>query len=121
MNNSDTSSQIPLCLLPYRDHSIAPAATGDFTAKEVAAVRGALRFLHLRCGTWDTLARALKFKATTLCNVAGGHKPVTATLVVRIAKFAEVSMDELLAGRFPAAGTCPHCGHVDARREGEVG
>jgi hypothetical protein len=92
--------------------SLPPAATSDFTASEVAHVRAALRFLHLRCGRWATLARAIRFKATTLANVAGGHKPVTATLVVRIAKFASVSMDELLAGRFPAPGTCPHCGHT---------
>lgn len=96
--------------------SVQPAATGDFTAKEVAAVRGALRFLHLRCGTWAVLARAIGFKASTLTKVAGGHKTVTATLTVRIAKFAKVGVDDVLAGRFPAQGTCPHCGHVAEER-----
>ena len=41
--------------------SVQPAATRDFTAKEVAAVRGALRFLRLRCGAWAPLAKASVF------------------------------------------------------------
>lgn len=36
--------------------SKVPVATGDFTAKEVAHVRAALRSLRLRCGSWVTLA-----------------------------------------------------------------
>jgi len=74
-------------------------------------VRAALRFLRLRCGSWATLALALRLKDTTLVNIANGHKPVTATLAVRIAKFAKVGVDDVLTGRFPAPGTCPHCGH----------
>ena len=34
-----------------------------------------------------------------------------------LARLAEVGVDELLAGRFPPAGTCPYCGH----KEGDVG
>jgi len=92
--------------------STTPVATGDFTAKEVAHVRGALRFLRLRCGSWATLARALRFHETTLSSVACGHKPVSATLTVRIAKFSKVGVDDVLSGRFPAPGTCPHCGNT---------
>lgn len=91
--------------------SLAPVATADFTAKEVLHLRAALRFLRLRCSTWAVLAKALRFGDSTLANVAGGHKAVTATLVVRIAKFARVGMDDVLSGAFPAPGTCPHCGH----------
>lgn len=75
-------------------------------------MRGALRFLRLRCGTWAPLAKALGFQPETLPKVANGHKPVSATLVIRIARFAKIGVDELLAGKFPAAGTCPHCGNV---------
>lgn len=98
-----------------RFKSSAPAATSDFTAEEVVSVRAALHYLHLRCGTWELLAKVLRFNANTLCNVAGGHKSVNATLVVRLAKFANVRVDDLLEGRFPAPGTCPHCGHLDAK------
>jgi hypothetical protein len=44
--------------------SIAPVTTGDFTAKEVAQVRAALRFLRLRCGSWATHARTILNEST---------------------------------------------------------
>lgn len=91
--------------------STASAATGDFTVKEVTHVRAALRFLRLRCGTWTILAKALRLNDNTLANVANGHQPVSAKVAVRIAKFARVGVDDVLNGRFPAPGTCPHCGH----------
>jgi plasmid maintenance system antidote protein VapI len=92
--------------------STVPASTGDFTAKEVTHVRAALRFLRLRCGTWVTVAKALRMRHSTLMNVANGQKSVSAKLAVRIAKFAKVGVDDVLTGRFPAPGTCPYCGHV---------
>jgi hypothetical protein len=36
---------------------------------------------------------------------------VTPIIAFRIAKFAKVGVDDVLAGRFPEAGTCPRCGH----------
>jgi hypothetical protein len=100
--------------------SKGPVATSDFTAEEVACVRAALHFLHVRCGTWEPLAKVLRFKASTLGQVASGHKPVTATLVVRLARFAGVGVDQLLDGSFPASGTCPHCGHLDVNGGGDA-
>jgi hypothetical protein len=94
------------------------AALADFTAQEQLHVRAALRFLRSRCGTWSTLARALRFGESTIANVATSHKPVTATVVVRIAKFVGVGVDDVLCGRFPAPGTCPHCGHPPVAAEG---
>lgn len=83
----------------------------DFTAAEQTNIRTALKFTRSRCGTWATAGKLLGFKATTLAAVAGGHKAVSATLAVRIAKAAKVGVDDVLTGRFPAPGTCPHCGH----------
>ena len=83
----------------------------DLTPTEQTNVRTAIRFLKARCGTWDTLAKLLRFKAGTLGHVAGGRKPVTPTLALRIARFAKVGVDDVLAGRFPEPGTCAHCGH----------
>jgi len=87
-----------------------PSSQDEFTAQEQLCVRAALRFLRSRCGTWGTLARALRLGDSTIANVACGHKGVTATLAVRIAKFAGVGVDDVLCGRFP--GTCPHCGQT---------
>ncbi len=101
----------------WASFAYASIMSKDFTAREVAALRGALHFLHRRCGTWATLGRALKFNGGTLRNVANGHRNATATIVLRVAKLAGVGFDDLCAGRFPAPGTCPHCG---AMKDGEI-
>ena len=83
----------------------------DLTAAEQTNVRTALKFLRLRCGTWAVLSKALRFGESTLGNVAKG-KAVTPLVAFRVARLAKVSVDDVLAGRFPAPGTCPHCGHM---------
>jgi hypothetical protein len=83
---------------------------GDLTAKEQAAVRVALRFLHVRFGGWVNLTKALRFKGCTLRIVAGGHKTVSASMAVRVARLVSVGVDDLLAGKFPPPGSCPLCG-----------
>lgn len=82
---------------------------GDLTAEEQANVRTALRFMRKRSGGWAPLARALRCTDSALLHVAGG-KGVGAGLAVRLARFAGVPVDDVLSGRFPAPGTCPHCG-----------
>jgi len=96
----------------------------DLTTAEQMHVRGALHFLHRRCGTWATVGALLHFKGTTLSHVAGGHKRVTALLALRIARVLKVGVDDVLAGTFPSPGTCPMCGHqpdaaVHDQSEGE--
>jgi plasmid maintenance system antidote protein VapI len=86
--------------------------SADFTEKEQAHVRAALHFLHLRAGRWATLGRALRFHGYNLSNIANGHRAVSAKVVLRIAKFAGVGLDDVLSGRFPAPGTCPRCGRI---------
>jgi hypothetical protein len=81
----------------------------DLTATEQTNVRTALRFLRARCGGWQPLARALRFKATYLAKV-GTERVPSASMALRIARLAQVGVDELLAGKYPPAGTCPHCG-----------
>ena len=84
----------------------------DLTAQEQANVRTALKHLRLRCGGWDALSKALRFKKKTLAHAVRPHGTVTASVAFRIARLAGVSIDELLAGAYPAPGTCPYCGHV---------
>ena len=82
---------------------------GSYTEQE--NVRVALRFLHARARGWTPLGASLGFKHKTLESANQG-RPVSATLAFRVARFAAVPMDDLLAGKFPPAGTCPHCGHI---------
>ncbi|MGH7271184.1 MAG: hypothetical protein ACREJ3_12220 [Polyangiaceae bacterium] len=86
-------------------------STSDLTPKEQTNVRTALKFLRSRTGTWATLARALRVGESTASNTAGGYKMVSASMTFRVARFAQVSVDDVLSGKFPAPGTCPHCGH----------
>jgi transcriptional regulator with XRE-family HTH domain len=83
----------------------------DLTTGEQANVRTALKFLRTRCGTWAALAAALGFTEPTLSEVANRRASVSARMAFRVARFAGVGVDEVLTGRFPEEGTCPHCGH----------
>jgi len=85
--------------------------TTDLTTQEQTHVRTALRFLRTRCGTWTALSKALRFGENTVANVVRGQT-VSPVLVFRVARFAKVPVDDVLTGRFPAPGTCPHCGHM---------
>lgn len=96
--------------------SVASARSADFTNAEQDAVRGALQFLRLSCRGWQPLAKALRVRGVFLSQVATGHRAVSPRLVVRIARFARVGIDDLLAGQFPSPGTCPYCGHVKAEQ-----
>jgi hypothetical protein len=84
----------------------------DLTVQEQTHVRTALRFLRARCGGWEPLAKALRFNPRALAQVGGG-RVASATMAFRVARFVKVGVDDLLAGRFPAPGTCPHCGHYE--------
>ena len=84
----------------------------DLTAQEQTNVRTALRFLRARMGGWKSVAKVLRFNETSLAHVVSGKKRVSETLAFRAARLAAVSVDDLLAGKFPAPGSCPHCGHV---------
>lgn len=84
----------------------------DLTAKEQKAVRTALRFLRLRAGAWAPLAKALRYGYDSIQKVATGRKAVTPALALRVARFAGVGMDELLAG----SGSCPASARTAATR-----
>jgi hypothetical protein len=81
----------------------------DLTAAEQTNVRTALKFLRLRCGTWAAVSKALRLGESTASNIAAGAS-VSPLVAFRVARLAKVSVDDVLAGRFPSPGTCPHCG-----------
>jgi hypothetical protein len=74
-------------------------------------VRSALTYLRAKVGTWETLGKSLRFEPCTIIHVAHGRRAVSPTMAFRIARFAKVSIDGLLAGKFPPHDTCAHCGH----------
>lgn len=82
----------------------------DLSVEEQANIRAALRFLGARVGGMPQLAKRLRVNDGSLYAVAGRRK-ATASLAVRLAKFAGVPVDDVICGRFPPPGACPHCGH----------
>lgn len=82
----------------------------DLTTEEQAHVRTALRFLRTRCGSWDRVAVALRMNDSTLGHIVHDGRSVGAGLAVRVARFASVPVDDVLSGKYPAAGSCPYCG-----------
>jgi hypothetical protein len=78
----------------------------DLSSAEQAHVRAAIAFLRARCGGMKPLAKALRFARGTLRMPAG---PV---LAFRVAKLAGVPVDDVLTGKYPPPGVCPHCGHA---------
>ena len=83
----------------------------DLTDKEQKHVRTALRFLRLRVGAWAPIAEGLRFACDTVEKTINGRRPVTPAMALRVARLADVSVDDLLAGRWLSPRTCPHCGH----------
>lgn len=82
------------------------------TEKEQRHVRVALRFLRVRSGgAWAPVAKALHVEEDTISKIAHERRPVTERLAVRVARFVNVSIDELLAGTWLSARVCRHCGH----------
>jgi hypothetical protein len=57
----------------------------------------------------------LRFKRGTVTDAGLGHGPVSASMAFRVARLAGVTVDDVLVGKFPPPGTCPHCGHAEAR------
>jgi hypothetical protein len=81
------------------------------TADEQRHVRITLRYLHVRCGTWETLAKALCMQDDSLRKILRGTRAVSPTLAFRLSRFTKVSIEALLAGRVIPMNICPHCGH----------
>lgn len=76
------------------------------TAKEAANVRAAARFLRARMGGWKNVAKALHVTRTT------AYKAPNPALAFRLARLVGVGVDDVLTGRYPPPGVCPHCGHA---------
>jgi len=78
--------------------------------EQQANVLEALRFLRIRVGTWKLLAKGLEFQGSTMKNVMKGINPVSVSMAFRVARMAAVPFDDVVTGRYPVKGTCPHCG-----------
>jgi hypothetical protein len=83
----------------------------DLTEDEQENVRIALRVLRYRAGRWKLVAKGLGFTPDSIVNVTSGFRVASAKMAFRLARVVKMSVDDLLAGKFPPAGTCPKCGY----------
>jgi hypothetical protein len=88
----------------------ATSRTGDLTSEEQAYVKRALRFLRTRLGNSRKLGAALRLSANVLDRACMARGRPSASIVHRAARLAETTVDDLLTGRYPPEGACPHCG-----------
>ena len=82
----------------------------DLTPEERANVKAALRFLSKRYGSSAKLATVMRTKRGTVLNASSTRGPVSAGVALRVARAAGVPLEDVLAGRWPTPGMCPHCG-----------
>ena len=87
-------------------------AKSDLTAEEQKNVIEAIKVMRIRLGNTELLAKALRFKMDSLRAVIHGHDAVSALMVLRVARLIGIGLDDLLAGKYPVPGMCPHCGCV---------
>ena len=80
------------------------------TTEEQTNVRAAMKFLLPRFGTLAVMAAALKMQRDTIRHSMDGRFPVSVEMAFRISRLAQVPFDDVTTGRWPVAGTCPHCG-----------
>jgi hypothetical protein len=57
------------------------------------------------------VAKGVGYEFSTVATMSQGKRAITGSMAIRIARFAGASVDEVLAGKWPAPGTCPKCGH----------
>lgn len=84
--------------------------SSDLTPEEQKNVKAALRFLAKRHATTHKLAAAMGARYATVKAAIDPRRPVSAGIVLRAARLAGVPMEDVLAGRWPVDGACPHCG-----------
>jgi hypothetical protein len=44
-------------------------------------------------------------------NLKKGVNEVSINMAYRVSRLAGVAFDDVVTGKYPVPGTCPHCGH----------
>ena len=84
----------------------------DLTEEERANVRCAHAFLRVRLGGGPALAARLGMTRGALAHVMTRTRKPSVVLALRVSRAANVAIDAVLCGEWPADGACPHCGRA---------
>lgn len=85
-------------------------ASLDLTAAEQANVKAALRVLRTHLGGWHAVSAALACTHKTLEHSISQRGKASGAMAIRVARIAQVSVEDVLSGAFPKRGACPRCG-----------
>jgi plasmid maintenance system antidote protein VapI len=102
----------------YRASSVIPRprprqnSKSDLLPQEGANVCTALLFLRGKSGNWQAVADGIGYECSSVMTMSRGERAITGSMAMRTARFAGVSVDDLLAGKYPPPGTCPKCGYL---------
>ena len=86
--------------------------SSDLTPEEQANAKAALRFLAKRHGSVRKLAETMGANVRTVRYALERNGHVSAGVALRAARAAAVPLEDVLAGRWPLKGACPHCGRT---------
>jgi len=84
----------------------------ELTLEEQGHVKAALRVLMTRLGGQRQLAAALRVTFHALQWTMQRRGKPGAGMALRAARLAGVHVEDILAGKWPVEGGCPHCGRV---------
>ncbi|MFI5297065.1 MAG: hypothetical protein ACHREM_03125 [Polyangiales bacterium] len=93
-----------------RPDSNGRRALRQLTLEEAENVRVALRSLAKRFGTCRALGVAMGVGTGQVKNLCSRSGRPSAQSALSVARLADVPVDDVLTGRWPPAGACPHCG-----------
>lgn len=96
-----------------RDPSRSRPPNPSLTPEQAQHVLRALRFLATRLGGYRELAAQTGYCLGQIKNIASGTAPPSRKTATRLARVAGKDADELIAGIWPPAGACAHCGRSD--------
>jgi|HubBroStandDraft_1064217.scaffolds.fasta_scaffold634268_2 hypothetical protein len=88
----------------------------DLTPQETANARAAIRFIRARVGGGPKLAAAIGATAKAIEKACGSNSKPSAGMMIRVVRLVGVSVEDVLAGRWPVAEACPHCGRTAPAR-----
>ena len=95
----------------WRRQRTSPAYnTCPLTPEEHANVRRVLGVLRVRLGTLKSVAEELNASISAIRKASMVRSKPTAGLALRVARYVDVPMEDVLSGAYPKPGACPMCG-----------
>ena len=76
----------------------------------------ALRSYTSACGNWKLMGQDARLaNYSSMHNVMkGDERRLRSLWPIQVSRLAAVPFDDVVTGRYPVKGMCPHCGHASS-------